>query len=137
MEKISSQKRSQIMRAVKSKNNKSTELLLLRFFRKNKITGWRRFPKITGSPDFHFPKFKTVIFVDGCFWDGHSCRGKYPATNRQYWENKICNNRLRDKKVTRELKLRGYAVVRIWECELKNKKLMGKLHKAIMKSLPI
>ncbi len=127
MEKISSQKRSQIMRAVKSRNNKSTELLLIRLFKNHHIIGWRRFPKITGNPDFYFPKFKAVIFVDGCFWHGHSCRKKYPATNSQYWKTKISNNRRRDKKISKELKLRGYRVIRIWECDLKKAMLKRNL----------
>lgn len=61
------EKRSAIMRQIKSKGNKSTELRLIAVFKKNKITGWRRHYPVKGHPDFVFPKEKIAVFVDGCF----------------------------------------------------------------------
>lgn len=116
------------MRKVKSSRNKSTELKLISYFRANKIKGWRRNYKLIGKPDFVFPKVKTAIFVDGCFWHGHNCRNTKPKSNKEYWVRKIKNNKLRDKYVTKQLKEMGWQVIRIWECELKNKN-------AIIKSL--
>lgn len=108
--------RSEIMRKVKSSNNKSTELALIKIFRKHKITGWRRNYPIFGKPDFTFPKKKIVVFVDGCFWHGHSCRNTKPKQNNNYWNQKITRNRRRDIIVSSALKANGWLVIRIWEC---------------------
>jgi len=113
------EKRSQIMAAVKQKNNKSTEIRLLKFFKENKITGWRRNYKIYGNPDFVFLKMRVAIFTDGCFWHGHNCRNTSPKSNKDYWEKKISKNIERDKCVNIRLTSKGWKVYRIWECELK------------------
>ena len=117
---FSKEKRSQIMRQVKISRNKSTELKLISFFKNNKIKGWRRNYKIFGNPDFVFITQKTAIFVDGCFWHGHNCRNTKPKANKEYWDNKIEKNIQRDNLVTEKLKTKGWTVIRIWECELKD-----------------
>ncbi|NLO57939.1 MAG: hypothetical protein GX110_04270 [Synergistaceae bacterium] len=66
--------RSEIMRKVRSKGNRSTELRIMKLFKNNEIKGWRRNYDIVGHPDFVFLKKKVAIFVDGCFWHGHNCR---------------------------------------------------------------
>ncbi|MDR1056664.1 MAG: very short patch repair endonuclease [Prevotellaceae bacterium] len=116
--------RSQIMRQVKSNCNKSTELKLIALFKTNKIKGWRRNYPLFGKPDFTFPSIKVVIFVDGCFWHGHNCRNTTPKDNADYWSKKIERNRNRDKEVTRILKEKGWNIIRLWECELKNEKIV-------------
>lgn len=112
-------KRSEIMKKVRSKNNKSTELKLIELFRKNDIKGWRRNYKVKGHPDFVFLDKKVAIFVDGCFWHGHDCRNTHPADNADYWQKKRERNILHDKQVTKLFENRGWIVLRIWECELK------------------
>ena len=112
--------RSEIMRKVRSNRNKSTELKLIQFFNDNRIKGWRRNFKLFGKPDFVFPKLKKVIFVDGCFWHGHSCRNTIPKDNADYWQKKISRNKNRDKEVTKTLASKGWTVIRIRECKLKN-----------------
>ena len=82
------EKRSDIMRQVKSKKNKSTELRLIEIFKQNGITGWRRNYPVKGHPDFVFPKKKIAVFVDGCFWHGHDCRNTRPADHQEYWQKK-------------------------------------------------
>jgi len=127
-ERISKLKRSQIMRAVKSKRNISTELALIEILKTFKIRGWRRNYILFGSPDFVFPKKKIVIFADGCFWHGHKCRNTKPASNIEYWNDKLKRNKKRDRLVTKELISRGWQVIRIWECTIKSKsKLPSKL----------
>ncbi len=113
--------RSQIMRMVKSKGNKSTELKFIEYLKEFKIKGWRRNYKLYGNPDFVFLKLKTAIFIDGCFWHGHNCKNNMPKTNEEYWKNKIEKNKKRDKKVTEHLINKGWKVIRIWECQLKKK----------------
>lgn len=114
------EQRSNIMRQVKSSRNKSTELKLIQFFKNNKITGWRRNYKLFGKPDFVFSKNKMAVFVDGCFWHGHNCRNTKPKDNKDYWVSKIKRNQQRDIDVTKALSNKGWRVVRIWECELKD-----------------
>jgi DNA mismatch endonuclease (patch repair protein) len=120
------EKRSEIMRSVKSSKNKSTEEKLISYFKENKITGWRRNYKVYGKPDFVFPKLRIAIFVDGCFWHGHDCRNTHPEQNKEYWQKKIARNKARDQDVTQHLEKLGWDVIRIWECELllKNRGLL-------------
>ncbi len=120
-------KRSEIMKKVRSKNNKSTELKLIQIFKKNKIHGWRRNYKVKGHPDFVFLNKKIAIFVDGCFWHGHDCRNTKPKDNQEYWDKKRERNMKHDKEITEYFENRGWTVIRIWECELKNKKALEKL----------
>lgn len=113
------EKRSEIMRQVKSKKNKSTELRLIEVFKENKITGWRRNYPVKGHPDFVFPKQRVAVFVDGCFWHGHDCRNTRPSDHQEYWRKKRERNMKHDQEVTALLQSRGWTVLRIWECELK------------------
>ncbi len=123
--------RSRIMTQVKSKFNKSTELKLVQYFRENKITGWRRNSNLFGKPDFVFPKNKIAVFVDGCFWHGHSCRNTKPKTNEEYWRKKIGRNKKRDKVVAKFLADEGLTVIRIWECKLNKPKYLNNIFKQI------
>lgn len=120
-------KRSEIMKKVRSKNNKSTELKLIQIFKENNIHGWRRNYKVKGHPDFVFLNKKIAIFVDGCFWHGHDCRNTKPKNNQEYWDKKRERNMKHDKEITEYFENRGWTVIRIWECELKNKKALEKL----------
>ena len=129
------EKRSQIMRAVKSKGNKSTEVKLVYLFKKYKIIGWRRNYKLFGNPDFVFPQKKIAVFADGCFWHGHSCRKIKPVDNRQYWDSKIKRNKKRDLFVNSILTTKGWRVIRIWECQIKKEKL-SKIIIAMFNGMP-
>lgn len=115
------EKRSYIMSKVRSKNNKSTELELIKFFKENNITGWKRNYPVKGHPDFVFLDKKIAIFVDGCFWHGHDCRNTRPSNNAEYWRKKRERNIKHDKEITELFEKRGWTVIRIWECELKRK----------------
>lgn len=116
-----SKKRSDIMSKVRSNNNKSTELALVKFFKENNITGWKRNYPVKGHPDFVFLDKKIAVFVDGCFWHGHDCRNTRPSDNAEYWQKKRERNIKHDKEVTAMFENRGWTVIRIWECELKKK----------------
>ncbi len=125
---FSKEKRSQVMRAVRSKGNKSTEIALIDIFKSHKISGWRRNFNFIGKPDFVFPKQKIIVFVDGCFWHGHQCRMRKPGANDEYWETKIANNKKRDRLLTKALRDKGWKVIRIWECEIRKRKYARKLN---------
>ena len=77
--------------------------------------------KLPGKPDIVLPKYRTVIFVNGCFWHGHEgCRYfVVPATNTEFWLNKINTNRIRDDDKKRQLEESGWKVIVIWECQLR------------------
>ena len=117
-------KRSDIMSKVRSNNNKSTELALIKFFKENNITGWKRNYPVKGHPDFVFLDKKIAVFVDGCFWHGHqNCRYfVMPKSNTEYWESKIKSNITRDKTTYDSLSALGWNVLIVWECELKKDK---------------
>lgn len=75
---------------------------------------------LPGKPDVVLPRFRTAIFVHGCFWHGHDCkRGKLPASNREFWERKITANVARDERAIQALASAGWKAVTIWECGLK------------------
>ena len=116
------EKRSEVMRKVRSKGNKSTELRLISLFKEKGITGWRRNYNVKGHPDFVFREKRVAVFVDGCFWHGHDCRNTRPSENKEYWEKKRAANKKHDNEITARFESRGWTVIRIWECELRTKK---------------
>ena len=113
-------KRSEIKKKVRSKNKKSTELKLIQIFKENNIHGWRRNYKVKVHSDFVFLNKKIAIFVDGCFWHGHNFRNTKPKENQEYWDKKRERNMKHDKEITEYFENRGWTVIRIRECELKN-----------------
>ena len=88
---------------------------------------------LPGNPDIVLPKYKTVIFVNGCFWHGHKgCRYfVLPKTRTEWWLQKIKGTWLRDKEAEIKLQVLGWKVIVIWECELKNIKKEDRLTKLI------
>ena len=77
-------------------------------------------PKLPGKPDLVFPKYKTVLFVHGCFWHRHKgCKYAYmPKTRQNFWKTKFNSNIERDIKVQKQLNSSGWKILIIWECEL-------------------
>ncbi len=136
MDTFSKVDRSRIMASVKSKNNKSTELKFVSLLKEKNITGWRRNYPLTGNPDFVFPRSKIAVFIDGCFW--HSCPShcRMPSSNVNYWNDKIEKNKIRDRKITKALKMKDWQVIRIWEHEIKTGKLNRKLKRIIETGQP-
>lgn len=113
--------RSYNMSRIRSTNSKPEEIVRKYLFsqgfryRKND----KRYP---GKPDIVLPKYKTVIFVHGCFWHMHDCgRFVWPSSNVEYWEKKINRNVDRDKEHTEKLQADGWKVLTVWECELNKK----------------
>lgn len=76
--------------------------------------------RLPGKPDIVLPRYKTVIFVHGCFWHGHMNCGNYriPKTNVEFWTKKVSRNQERDQEVWRKLEAKGWSVIIVWECEL-------------------
>jgi DNA mismatch endonuclease (patch repair protein) len=116
---LTKEQRSYNMSRIRSRGNSSTEQALIAVMRTAGIRGWRRKSTLCGKPDFVFPRFKTVVFVDGCYWHGcRKCR-LGSKTNNEYWGPKILGNAKRDRRNTRELRAAGWKVIRIWEHDLK------------------
>ncbi len=131
----SPEKRSEIMSKISGKETKP-EILVRKFlfangfrFRKND----RRYP---GKPDIVLPKYKTVIFIHGCFWHGHNCAGgKLPRTRKSFWKNKIKENVTRDVRNKRKLEEKGWHVIVIWQCEIDSMKRANKTLRALVKRI--
>ena len=81
--------------------------------------------RLPGSPDIVLPKYRTAIFVHGCFWHGHKDCKHYtvPKTNRDFWVRKVARNQERDQEVWRRLEAKGWYVIIVWECQLKKTSL--------------
>jgi DNA mismatch endonuclease (patch repair protein) len=111
--------RSKIMSRIGGKNT-APERAIAGLLRKNKIRFRRHVKSLPGTPDFVLSQLKTVVFVHGCFWHGHSkCRrAERPATNKEFWNNKIDLNIRRDKIVRRKLRGAGWKVLVIWQCKV-------------------
>lgn len=126
MDRLSKEDRSRIMAAVKHKNTKPEMWVRSAVHR----AGFRyslHSSDLPGKPDLVLRKYKTVVFVHGCFWHGHECpRGRRPATNVDFWNQKLTRNIERDKKNRAALESLGWKVVLIWQCELEQglKKLL-------------
>jgi DNA mismatch endonuclease (patch repair protein) len=112
--------RSYNMSRIRSTNTKP-EMLVRKFLHAQGFR-YRLYDKrLPGKPDIVLPKYKTVIFVHGCFWHGHEGCKYYvvPKTRREWWVNKINTNKANDSKAVKILKKDGWKVVEIWECDLK------------------
>lgn len=112
--------RGYIMSKVKSKDTKP-EMTIRKYLHNLGLRYRLHSNLLPGTPDLTFKKHNCVVFVNGCFWHGHSDCGKdkLPKTNRQFWVNKIEKNRVRDLKAYEQLRKLGYRVIVVWECELK------------------
>lgn len=119
MDTLDKHKRSQLMAKVKQKNTEP-EIIVRHFLYSEGFRYRINLESLPGSPDIVLPKYRTVIFVHGCFWHGHTCKaGHLPSSNLNYWELKIDKNMERDRRKIDELKLQGWNVIVIWQCEIK------------------
>jgi len=119
------------MSHIRSTNSKPEEIVRKYLF----AEGFRyrkNVKKLPGCPDIVLPKYKTVIFVNGCFWHKHDCpRFVWPSSNQDYWRSKILRNIERDNQSRKELETLGWKVITVWECELKKNVLNETLGKLI------
>ena len=114
-------------------SNTKPEILVRKFLFSNGLRFRLHDKKLSGRPDIVLPKYKSVIFVHGCFWHGHSGCRKFviPKTKTDFWMNKINTNIANDKKHTIALRREGWKVLIVWECELKNEEILQKLLRGI------
>jgi DNA mismatch endonuclease (patch repair protein) len=116
----SKETRSYNMSRIRSKDTKP-ELLVRKFLHKNGFRYRLHVKDLPGKPDIVLPKYKTVIFIHGCFWHGHEGCKYYvvPKTRTEWWLNKIGTNTTNDANAENFLKNAGWNIIKIWECELK------------------
>ena len=111
--------RSYNMSRIKGKNTKPEELVAKYLFAHG-FRYRRNVKKLPGSPDIVLRKYRTVIFVNGCFWHMHGCKFfVWPKDNADFWRSKLSANSERDKREYDELRNLGWNVIVIWECQLK------------------
>ena len=128
---VSEEQRSYNMSRIRSKHTKpelAVRSMLHRLGYRFTVNGPKN-KQLPGKPDIVLPKYRTVIFVHGCFWHGHQgCKDfRYPKTRTEWWKAKIDGNVARDKDRILKLQEMGWQVLVIWECELKNSEKLALL----------
>lgn len=136
MDRLSPHQRSKNMAAIRSKDTKP-EMIVRRGLWKRGFRYRLNHKRLPGHPDIVLRKYRTCIFVNGCFWHGHhvnlrfddlqftienSACCKIPKTNREFWVKKITRNKERDKEEQKKLASMGWHCITVWECELKSEK---------------
>lgn len=128
MDKLTTEQRHKNMAAIRSKDTKP-EMIVRRGLWSRGFRYRLNHKRLPGHPDLVLRKYRTCIFVNGCFWHGHhvdlqsaienSACCKIPSTNREFWVAKIRRNKSRDKEEQRRLAEMGWHCITVWECELK------------------
>ena len=118
---VSKQVRSNMMAAVKSRNTMPEKLVRSKLYKE----GFRfrlHHSGLPGTPDIVLPRYKTVVFVNGCFWHGHDCsKGRnIPKTHTEFWRAKLDRNNLRDRQNHRALRMDGWRVFVVWTCQIES-----------------
>jgi DNA mismatch endonuclease, patch repair protein len=130
------QKRSEIMSHIKGKNSKQ-ELTVRKYLYSKGFRYRLHDTRLPGKPDIKLPKYKCVVLINGCFWHGHAeCKAsRIPSTNEKYWKEKITQNKNRDARIAEQLKILGYTVIIIWQCQLSNKEKSAATLQSLVKKI--
>lgn len=122
MDKLTKEQRHRCMSAIRGKNTKP-EIVVRKFLFGRGFRYRLNHPRLPGHPDIVLRKYRTVIFVNGCFWHGHdNCKYyRLPKTNVDFWRKKVERNKKRDVEEQRQLAAMGWHCITIWECQLKPK----------------
>jgi DNA mismatch endonuclease, patch repair protein len=119
MDTVSAEQRSRNMARIKSKNT-TLELRVRSLLHRLGYRFRLHRRDLPGTPDIIFPGKRSVIFIHGCFWHGHTClKGALPTSNSEFWKAKISKNIDRDKRTLSELKALGWRVLVVWQCDTK------------------
>ena len=121
-DRLTKEQRHRCMAAIRGKDTKP-EMIVRKFLFGRGFRFRLNHPRLPGHPDLVLRKYRTVIFVNGCFWHGHECCKYYrlPKTNTAFWQNKIGRNKRRDKEEQSCLATMGWHCITVWECQLKPK----------------
>lgn len=120
MDKMTKEQRHHCMASIRGKNTKP-ELIVRKFLFSRGFRYRLNHPRLPGHPDIVLRRYRSVIFVNGCFWHGHEgCRHYVmPKTNTAFWQAKIERNKARDMEEQRQLAAMGWHCLTVWECQLK------------------
>jgi DNA mismatch endonuclease, patch repair protein len=118
MDNLSKEDRRKNMQRIRSKNT-TPERIIMKELKRRKIYFASHVDKILGKPDIVFRRKKVLIFIDSDFWHYNPLNFRKPKSNKQYWEKKIKNNRIRDAFVNHSLLIEGWNVLRFWESDIK------------------
>ena len=134
MDTISKEKRSALMARIRSKDTKP-ELVVRSILHRLGFRFRIHRKDLPGKPDIVLPRHHKIILVQGCFWHGHTCiLASKPKSNQKYWQEKIKTNKLRDRRVKRELIKQGWSVFELWECEIRKRTGLIEKIEAFMRS---
>ncbi len=117
MDNLTVEQRRKNMQQIRSKNTRP-ERIVMRELKRNKVYFAAHVDSLLGKPDIVFRRKRVAVFVDSDFWHGHPKRFRMPTTNQVYWSEKIRRNKERDKRVTHELRMMGWRVIRFWEYDI-------------------
>ena len=120
MDRLTSEQRSRLMAAVGGANT-VPEIVVRRLIHGMGFRYRLHDARLPGKPDLVFPRLRAVILVHGCFWHGHTCRwGRAPKSNQDFWNQKRATNRNRDKRVIATLRTKGWRVLVVWGCQVRD-----------------
>jgi DNA mismatch endonuclease (patch repair protein) len=114
-------KRSEIMSRIRSKDTKA-EKIVFKYLNQQNIYYQKHYKRIPGVPDIALPRKKLAVFIDGDFWHGRNYKETIKRLPEEYWQKKILQNVTRDKKTRRELKSRGWKILKVWESDIGRKR---------------
>jgi DNA mismatch endonuclease, patch repair protein len=128
--------RRRIMQAIPGRDTRP-EIAVRRFLHRHGFRFLLHSGKLPGRPDLTLPKYRTVVFVHGCFWHQHSCRlGKTPKSNKSYWLPKFARNQDRDRACISALRKLHWRVIVIWECETQSSTALRRKLLRRLQSMP-
>ncbi len=129
---VSREVRSRMMAGIGGSNTRP-EIIVRQVLHRNGFRFRLHRKDLPGRPDIVLPRYKTAIFVNGCFWHVHGCRlSKLPAGNASFWRDKLAGNRVRDAKVNQKLLQMGWRVVTVWECATRGSQAASRFDDAMV-----
>lgn len=124
-DRVTRQQRSLIMKAVRTRDT-GPEVVVRSLLHRMGYRFRLHARHLPGTPDIVLPKYKTVVFVHGCFWHAHGCPiGRAPKSRNEYWGPKLQANKERDKRNVRALRRDGWRVLTVWQCELRHQDVLS------------
>ncbi len=127
MDVFTPERRSEIMARIRSEDTQP-ELAVRRYLHARGLRFRLHSAALPGKPDIVLPRYRAAVYVNGCFWHGHSCRdGRRPKSNTAYWDKKLDRNVLRDATSEYQLAARGWKRIVAWGCESKNPEALERL----------
>ena len=133
---FSKKKRSEIMSKIRATETKPEKIVRKFLFAKG-FRFRKNVKSLPGKPDIVLSKYKTIIFINGCFWHGHkNCKAAtLPQTRIKFWTDKITDNKKRDLKNYNDLTKSGWKVITIWQCQIKNKSIQERTLNHMMEKI--